>query len=200
MKSRSLRATAWISILFQATRIWRPSSAPKGRNRKAQGNALGKRFGINAEALKGRNPGSAGPRSRPFRATDLVMTSLPRALPWALVGRPFGAEADCGQRPCFGMCIRSLFPLRTKPASMRPSVFHPPTLGVNKPVGFRILAPPRGSNHLCNRLSASASDLSWEPPSAPRRGARCGRHGPPGDFGQEAGVFLAIVVGRGGKP
>jgi hypothetical protein len=25
------------------------------------------------------------------------------------------------------MCIRPLFPLRTKPASTRPSVFHPPT-------------------------------------------------------------------------
>ena len=32
VKSRPLRATAWISILFQATRLWQPSSAPKGRN------------------------------------------------------------------------------------------------------------------------------------------------------------------------
>ena len=40
--------------------------APKGRNSTAQGNALGKRVGINAEALKGRNPASIGPLS-PFQ-------------------------------------------------------------------------------------------------------------------------------------
>src|SRR4030042_5787022 len=51
-----------------------------------------KRVPVDAEALKGRNPDCAGPRSRPFRATDLVIGSLPRALPWAFLFRPFGAE------------------------------------------------------------------------------------------------------------
>jgi len=30
--------------------------------------------------------------SRPFRATDLAVGSVPRALPWAFLFRPFGAE------------------------------------------------------------------------------------------------------------
>jgi hypothetical protein len=52
-------------------------SAPKGRPTTAQGNALGNRAGMNAEALKGRNPGFAGFLSRPFRATDILIGPLP---------------------------------------------------------------------------------------------------------------------------
>ena len=76
----------------KARRWPQAASAPKGRHTTAQGNALWKRAGINAEALKGRNPGAARPRFRPFRASDLAMNSLPRALPWAFLFRPFGAE------------------------------------------------------------------------------------------------------------
>src|SRR4030042_693787 len=69
-----------------------PLQPRRGVIGKPRATPLGKRVPVDAEALKGRNPDCAGPRSRPFRATDLVIGSLPRALPWAFLFRPFGAE------------------------------------------------------------------------------------------------------------
>jgi len=68
------------------------ASAPKGRNTKAQGNTLGKQVGIDVGALKGRNPDATGNPSRPYRATDDVVGALTRALPWAFISCPVGAE------------------------------------------------------------------------------------------------------------
>src|SRR3990167_1343381 len=72
-------------------------SAPKGRNREAQGNALGREPIMRSVALKGRDRGPVEPGFRPFRAWAFIPTRFPRALPWAVVLRPFGAGADCGE-------------------------------------------------------------------------------------------------------
>jgi hypothetical protein len=62
--------------------------APTGRLMIAQGNALGKMVGKD-QALKGR-PNRLW-LARPFRAGS-IQTELPRALPWAALDRPFGAQ------------------------------------------------------------------------------------------------------------
>ena len=68
----------------------RCSQPRRGRNAKAQGNALGRGLGSDTEALKGRNPGVDSPL-RPFRASNTSAQRLPRALPWAFEFCPFGA-------------------------------------------------------------------------------------------------------------
>ncbi len=55
----------------------------------AQGNALGKKS-AKCEVLKGRR--NSGSRLiRPYRAF-LSYYTIPRALPWAIMGRPLGAD------------------------------------------------------------------------------------------------------------
>jgi hypothetical protein len=68
------------------------ASAPKGRNTKAQGNALGKRSGSDNQALKGRNMRPPGSYLALSGLPISCSTRSPRALPWALVLRPFGAD------------------------------------------------------------------------------------------------------------
>jgi len=69
---------------------WQFRRSLKGSNRTAQGNALGGGQRTNVLALKGRhNRGCANRLWRPFRAWQSVAPP-PRALPWAVVLRPFG--------------------------------------------------------------------------------------------------------------
>jgi len=72
----------------------RPPSAfaPKGRNTRAQGNALGTEPMAKSVALKGQDDSRAEPGFRPFRASAMLPTRFPRSLPWALLFCPFGAE------------------------------------------------------------------------------------------------------------
>ncbi len=65
--------------------------APKGRNTIAQGNALGRESNTMSVALKGRDSRPAVPECRPFRASAIIPGRFPRALPWAVIFRPFGA-------------------------------------------------------------------------------------------------------------
>ena len=73
------------------------SPAPTGHAVKAQGNALGMPPKI-GQALKGRNIASAGFMSTPPSSApsgrEFILTIAPRALPWAIACRPFGA-ATC---------------------------------------------------------------------------------------------------------
>jgi hypothetical protein len=66
--------------------------APKGRDIKAQGNALGKTWSLHGEAPKGRQNEWVHQLCRTFGAWDLVCRRLPRALPWALASRTIGAQ------------------------------------------------------------------------------------------------------------
>ena len=79
--------------------------APKGRNTKAQGNALGERRTRKAEALKGRDRGPMGHLSRPFRALAFLPTRFPRALPWAFLLRPSGARPRERRGPAVARAI-----------------------------------------------------------------------------------------------
>ena len=61
--------------------------ALKGRHNPAQGNALG------TQSTQRLSPERASQRLfRPFRATDLDRVAIPRALPWAEMFCPFGAN------------------------------------------------------------------------------------------------------------
>jgi hypothetical protein len=80
------------------------SSAPKGHNVIAQGNALGLQRPYETQALKGRNAprptyppistrrAPCVPSFRPFRACDSKFGPEPRALPWAITCHPVGVE------------------------------------------------------------------------------------------------------------
>ena len=65
------------------------SSAPKGHNKSAQGNALGGETEYHLEALKGRRSG--GSFVRPFRATVSSAVDYPGRCPGLICGCPFGA-------------------------------------------------------------------------------------------------------------
>ncbi len=62
----------------------------QGRRFKAQGIALGRRIQFLAQALKGRRNGLVAPS--PFQGFAIGALSAPRALPWALLRRPFRAN------------------------------------------------------------------------------------------------------------
>jgi hypothetical protein len=65
--------------------------APWGRNKPAQGNALGKRRSEQSSALKGHN--SYGKKLvTPFQGDVLICCLFPKALPWAGLLRPYGAS------------------------------------------------------------------------------------------------------------
>ena len=66
--------------------------APKGHNMTAQGNALGTRENTSYAALKRRNNIMDTPVVSAFQALRRVARSTPRALPWAGMLCPFGAE------------------------------------------------------------------------------------------------------------
>jgi ClpX C4-type zinc finger len=90
------------------------SGAPKGRHKIAQGAALGIRNRRLGEALKGRNKrGIVSRFIAPFQGSNQPAVSVPRALPWAFIFRPFGAPETCAPfaapekekaagAPCFG--------------------------------------------------------------------------------------------------
>jgi hypothetical protein len=61
---------------------------------KAQGNALGD-FGQRTQALKGRNR----TRVSPLQGEDIFSIPHPRALPWAIDFRPFGASERAAFNP-----------------------------------------------------------------------------------------------------
>jgi hypothetical protein len=72
-------------------------TAPKVQNKSAQGNALG-----DGTSCSG-SPESAkqlcdGPLLRPYRASTLMRSPPPRALPWADLLRTFGAARERGER------------------------------------------------------------------------------------------------------
>jgi hypothetical protein len=56
----------------------------------AQGNALGTRPTKNLQALKGRPKACARPSAAPS-GLKMIFPDRPRALPWAIFVRPFGA-------------------------------------------------------------------------------------------------------------
>ena len=70
-------------------------SAPKGRDSIAQGAALGL-DGFCGSALKGRHLRSN--LVSPFQGLRLLETGIPRALPWAIEGRPFRPRRRCLDR------------------------------------------------------------------------------------------------------
>ncbi len=77
----------------------RMESAPKGRNKPAQGNALGSEARCDAPPLKGRNNRpSCHELLRPFRAGNPRGFRFPRALPWADLFQPFGLKSRCACR------------------------------------------------------------------------------------------------------
>jgi hypothetical protein len=105
-------STAGLSRMVTLGGRWGARQAPTGRKAKAQGNALGPRP-TEIRALKGRN--SMGRTiHEPVNGAALsglgrIEDRLPRALPWAVEGRPVGAgnnqphlpptHAPC-DRPC----------------------------------------------------------------------------------------------------
>ena len=66
----------------------RPLFALKGRNKSAQGNALGNEAPSFTQALKGRNILARQFLLRPFRAREPEELPVPRALPWADLFQP----------------------------------------------------------------------------------------------------------------
>ena len=82
--------------------------ALQGRNTIAQGNALGTLSPQTALALKGRHRrtpirrGLACPACFAPSGLEFVLAPKPRALPWAIVLRPFGAAAGAKLSPVEG--------------------------------------------------------------------------------------------------
>ena len=97
MKNRPLRAANGMPVLCWVIRRVAAFSAPEGRDMIAQGNALGRGIEDNRGALKGRHRNRSPRISRPFRASTLIAIRFPRALPWAIISRPFGARTVRGQ-------------------------------------------------------------------------------------------------------
>src|SRR5690348_11894007 len=67
---------------------------PKGWLFSAQGNALGTGAPPDRSALKGRKNASRPGLIAPFQGWGRVAASLPRAMPWAEKGHPFGMKKD----------------------------------------------------------------------------------------------------------
>ena len=72
-----------------------PNEGLKGRQIIARGNAPGTRA-TKSQALKGRNKSSeilSADFCTALSGLDWSVDDVPRALPWAIILRPFGAEA-----------------------------------------------------------------------------------------------------------
>ena len=71
-----------------------PFSAPTARPSRSPGQRPGKLASPTTQAPKGRpkpRPNACGHRS-PFQGLGNHRAPIPRALPWAQIGRPFGAD------------------------------------------------------------------------------------------------------------
>jgi hypothetical protein len=152
MDAGSVRTRRSVAMRVPQQGRWpRAASAPKGRNSIAQGNALGTEAIPRSVALKGRDRGPAKRGFRPFKAAALIPTRLPRALPWAVVLRPFGAGPDRSHAPA----RLTALPRQNK-TSIPKALFHTPTLHVHGlETRTTILAEP------C--VCAGALSIMWIP-------------------------------------
>ena len=71
---------------------WLLISAPKGRHSPAQGNALGNHERRTDEPCKGAIGTSYAGMISPLQGCSRLDMRVPRALPWAILFRPFGAS------------------------------------------------------------------------------------------------------------